>query len=130
MHNKYLEEKYNFIKEEILNYIIEDAIEVVENMSMFELHQYYNAINEDREKVKRAESRARDVEKKRSKQVDTIHRLASQGASSGKHYGKEYLKKFKGMVTAQRAQKYYAGETKPTEGEKGKGYRAPQSRLD
>ena len=130
MHNKYLEEKYNFIKEEILNYIIEDTMESLDNMSMFELNQYYNAINEDRDRVRRADTRAKQLEKKRSKQVDTIHRMASQGASSGKHYDKEYSKKFKGMVTAQRAQKYYAGETKPTEGEKGKGYRAPQSRID
>lgn len=130
MYSKYLQEKYDYIREEIVNYIMQDTIEMVENMSMFELMECYRQINEDQAKVGRAESRARELEKKRKKQVDEIDRLASQSSSQGKHYGKEYLKKFKGMVTAQRAQNYYAGKNRPSEGEKGKGYRPPQSRID
>lgn len=128
MYSNYLQEKYQSMREEIIEYAMQEVIDLVEEMSMYELHTLYNELAEDAKQQAEREVRALGVQKKREKQLSAIGKLADKTSSSGKAYSRELSKKFKGAQTANKAMKYYMGDTKPEENP-GKGYRAPQSRI-
>lgn len=121
--NKFYDEVIDaLISENIVN-SYDEGVYFINEMTDEDFEEVCYLISEMKEKLRRAELRAYSLENKRGKEVENL----KQGT-------KEYLKKYRGYVTAGRAKRYYSGRPAPsdvTSDMKSKaGYRAPRTRLN